>query len=401
MASAAKTRRLKRMKTEIGMGAVRPPDDGVSVEEADRLADEYRPSWETDDPDEESGVSALGAPDEPLPAPAPTPAVVVAPPPTPVAPPRPAPAVATAEAPPPAAPRIPSAKATLPLGTAAPSDAELRAALSSGAKAEAPSAPAPAVAAEPAPASSVVVAADAPRPPPAAARALQRVEPGAPTLRIEHDRDPLEDTGRLRAQAARGGIRGSVIIAGSAIIALGIVVSTYLITRRPDEPTRPATVEQASTTPETPPSDLTVGSAAATTPSSPAGEPTAAVVDPTAQAAMPAAPPATDPVAQPAAPEAVPGAPPAPDPPAAPDPPMTRVRLSTSPPGGTLTLDGVTVVNPYEARVPRDGRSHEIGASLEGYEPATRSVTFDREELSVRLTLRRTPPPPPAPVAAV
>ncbi|MCC7539729.1 MAG: hypothetical protein IT379_26135, partial [Deltaproteobacteria bacterium] len=42
-----------------------------------------------------------------------------------------------------------------------------------------------------------------------------------------------------------------------------------------------------------------------------------------------------------------------------------------------------------------------IGASLEGYEPATRSVTFDREELSVRLTLRRTPPPPPAPVAAV
>jgi serine/threonine-protein kinase len=74
-------------------------------------------------------------------------------------------------------------------------------------------------------------------------------------------------------------------------------------------------------------------------------------------------------------------------------PTQVQVRLMASPAQAILTVDGNPVSgNPATLTVPHDQADHEIRATLSGYEPALRTVKFDRD-LSLEILLNALPAP--------
>src|SRR5690606_15148381 len=73
-------------------------------------------------------------------------------------------------------------------------------------------------------------------------------------------------------------------------------------------------------------------------------------------------------------------------------PDTVRIRIQTVPAHATLTMDGTRIANPFDANLSRSG-AHRIGASADGFAPASREVTFDRpHQLTLRLRAERTAP---------
>jgi hypothetical protein len=69
-------------------------------------------------------------------------------------------------------------------------------------------------------------------------------------------------------------------------------------------------------------------------------------------------------------------------------PPPIQVRLTTSPNGATLTVDGYTLSgNPALLTAPADTRDHDVRATLAGYEPFQKVVRFERN-LSLEIKLQ-------------
>jgi len=155
---------------------------------------------------------------------------------------------------------------------------------------------------------------------------------------------------------------------------------------------------------EAPPSWNKEAPPAAATPTSTSA---AAIPSPTPDVQARAVPSATRPSATGAAPEQTkPVAVPAPIEPAATPTPAIPVaaksihlRISTSPTGADIKLDGDTVPNPFDAWVPRAG-SHSVTVSAEGFVERTWNVNFD-DDRTLALALKREAAKRPAPRAAV
>jgi hypothetical protein len=104
----------------------------------------------------------------------------------------------------------------------------------------------------------------------------------------------------------------------------------------------------------------------------------APAVQPSPTAAAPAAAPIATavPAAQPerVAPAAAPA-----------EPATVRIQLQTTPETATLLIDGATVGNPYDQRLPKSGK-HRVRVQAPGYRESDITLNFDRDrDLSVRL----------------
>jgi serine/threonine-protein kinase len=75
-------------------------------------------------------------------------------------------------------------------------------------------------------------------------------------------------------------------------------------------------------------------------------------------------------------------------------PTQIQVRLTASPAGAALAVDGNAASgNPALLTVPADTRDHEVNATLDGYEPFRKRVRFERD-LSLEIMLQPLPSPP-------
>jgi S-DNA-T family DNA segregation ATPase FtsK/SpoIIIE len=133
-----------------------------------------------------------------------------------------------------------------------------------------------------------------------------------------------------------------------------------------------------------------------------AGATAAAPSEPAAPAAPAAALAGTEPTPAPT-PTVMPAAQAAPEP--APRIETVRIRLTTSPKDATLSIDGITVPNPYDQLLPKGGK-HRVTASAPDHETREQMVDFERRrDLVLRLPRVRAPRPAaeprpiPAPVA--
>jgi hypothetical protein len=80
--------------------------------------------------------------------------------------------------------------------------------------------------------------------------------------------------------------------------------------------------------------------------------------------------------------------------PVAAPPTHIQVRLTASPAGAALAVDGNAASgNPALLTVPADIRDHEVKATLDGYEPFRKLVRFERD-LSLEIMLQPLPSPP-------
>lgn len=123
-----------------------------------------------------------------------------------------------------------------------------------------------------------------------------------------------------------------------------------------------------------------------TNPPAPAvGEPAAALP---AEAALSAVP-------EEAVPEVVPEVAPEPVPEVVPEPPaMTRIVVTVRPANARVELDGAPLTNP-DAEFPRDGETHVLRASADGYQPREVNVRFDRPRRETEIRLAAIPAPTP------
>ena len=88
----------------------------------------------------------------------------------------------------------------------------------------------------------------------------------------------------------------------------------------------------------------------------------------------------------------------------APPVPTVELRISASPSGARVSLDGVPLAgNPWKGGLPRDPTPHRIAIEAPGFVPWTESVVLDRD-WAVDIVLTGAPPapeahPPPPPAA--
>jgi serine/threonine-protein kinase len=87
---------------------------------------------------------------------------------------------------------------------------------------------------------------------------------------------------------------------------------------------------------------------------------------------------------------------PTPSAPAIETPALIRIRITTTPARATLTLDGESVPNPYDAELPASRETHTITASAPHHLPVSRIVAFsETRDLSLELTEDPGAPMPP------
>ncbi|MET0390614.1 MAG: hypothetical protein ABW321_31875, partial [Polyangiales bacterium] len=163
-------------------------------------------------------------------------------------------------------------------------------------------------------------------------------------------------------------------------------------------PPAPPPAAPAQITVRQPAADPTPGAQAA----APASPPTQPVVE-----AKPAEPAVARPAAAPAqlaaapsesarAPLVAAAEPPAPPRPRAEAPapaaPAPLLAVRALPEGARLWLDGQSMANPFDVRLPR-GSKHKIEARSEGYEASAQTVRIE-SDAKLTITLRRVLPPP-------
>jgi len=74
---------------------------------------------------------------------------------------------------------------------------------------------------------------------------------------------------------------------------------------------------------------------------------------------------------------------------------MVRFEVLVSPPEATVALDGQPLGgNPYVGTFPRDSKVHELIVKADGYEPQTRKLTLEQDQV-LQLSLSAVKPPPP------
>src|SRR5262249_45876416 len=78
--------------------------------------------------------------------------------------------------------------------------------------------------------------------------------------------------------------------------------------------------------------------------------------------------------------------------------PDVEVRVTASPLSAKIRFDNVELPgNPFTGKFPRDGKTHLLKVTAQGYEPRVRGTMLERAMQSERALVKSAPPPPPPP----